>query len=42
MTLGRLEKHYRVSLSADASGQKDDAGATLLHIQVRSTAVQHC
>ena len=40
MTLGRLEKHYRVCLSADASGGKDAAAATLLHSQVRPTAVQ--
>ena len=40
MTLGRLEKHYRVCLSADASGRKDAAAATLLHSQVRPTAVQ--
>ena len=37
MTLGRLEKHYRVSLSADGSGRKDAAAATLLHSQVRPT-----
>ena len=40
MTLGRLEKHYGVCLSADANGQKDAAGATVLHSQVRPTAVQ--
>ena len=40
VTLGRLEKHYRVCLSADASGRKDAAAATLLHSQVRPTAVQ--
>ena len=40
MTLGRIEKHYRVCLSADASGRKDAAAAILLHSQVRPTAVQ--
>ena len=40
VTLGRLEKHYRVCLSADANGRKDAAAATLLHSQVRLTAVQ--
>ena len=40
MTLGRLETHYRVCLSADASGRKDAAAATPLHNQVRPTAVQ--
>ena len=40
MTLGRLEKHYQVCLSADASGRKDAAAATLLHTQVRTTAMQ--
>ena len=40
VTLGRLEKHYRVCLSADTSGWKDAAAATLLHSQVRPTAVQ--
>ena len=40
VTMGRLEKHYRVCLSADASGPKDAAAATLLHGQVRPTAVQ--
>ena len=40
VTLGRLEEHYRVCLSADASGRKDAAAATLLHSQVRPTAVQ--
>ena len=40
VTLGRLEKHYRVCLSSDASGRKDAAAATLLHSQVRPTTVQ--
>ena len=40
VTLGRLEKHYRVCLGADASGRKDAAAATLLHSQVRPNAVQ--
>ena len=40
VTLRRLEKHYRVCLSADACGQKDAAAATLLHSQVHPTAVQ--
>ena len=40
VTLGRLERHYRVCLSVDASGRKDAAAATLLHGQVRPTAVQ--
>ena len=40
VTLRRLEKHYRVCLSADVSGRKDAAAATLLHSQVRPTAVQ--
>ena len=31
VTLGQPEKHYRVCLSADASGRKDAAAATLLH-----------
>ena len=40
VTLGRMEKHYRVCLSADASGRKDAAAATLLRSQVRPTPVQ--
>ena len=40
VTLGRLEKHYRVCLRADASGRKDASAATLLLSQVRPTAVQ--
>ena len=39
MTLGRLEKHYRVCLSADASSRKDATAATLLHSHVRPTAL---
>ena len=40
MTLGRVEKHYQVCLSSDASGRKDTAVATLLQSNVRPTAVQ--
>ena len=40
VTMRRPEKHYRVCVNADASGQKDAAAATLLHSQVRPTAVQ--
>ena len=40
VTLGWLEKHYRVCWSADASGRKHAAAATVLHSQVRPTAVQ--
>ena len=40
MTLGRLEKHYGVCLSADANGRKDAATATLLQSHVNPTAVQ--
>ena len=39
VTLGRLKKHYRVCLSADTSGRKDAAAATLLHSQVHPIAV---
>ena len=39
VTLGGVEKHYRVCLSADANGRKDVVAATLLHSQVRPTAV---
>ena len=38
MTLGRLEKHYRVCLRA--SGRKDAAPVTPLHSQVRPAVVQ--
>ena len=37
---GRLEKHHRVCLNGEASGQKDAAAATLLHSHVHPTAVQ--
>ena len=40
LTLGRLEKHYRLCLSADASGRNGAAAATLLHSKVRPTVVQ--
>ena len=40
VTLRRPGKHYRVCLSADASGRKDAAVATLLRSQVRPTAAQ--
>ena len=40
VTLGRLDKHYRVCLSADTNGRKDAAAATLLPSRVRPTAVQ--
>ena len=40
VTLERLEKHYRVCVSVDASSRKDNAAATLLHSKVRPTVVQ--
>ena len=40
MTLGAMEKHYRVCLNAEVNGLKNAAIATLLHSQLRPIAVR--